>query len=173
MDRIYYQESQKFTQIWLWFLLGSGLLFLIGVAFAGVYIQIIQGKPFGDNPMSDTGVLVFFILSLFFSLGLILFMKSFHLETRIDRLGISYRFFPLVPKWHTIYREEIINWEIVTKFVFNYGIRFGTNSKTLNIQGDKQLALKLSSGKILYLGTQRPEEISQALQKFFDRQPTY
>jgi len=171
MDRIYYKESQKFTQIWLWFLLGSGILFMVGVAFTGVYVQLIKGKQWGNNPMSDTGVIIFFIASILFSSGLILFMKSFHLETRIDRLGISYRFFPLIRKWCTVYREEITSWEIVTKFVFKYGIRFGLKSKTLNINGDKQLALKLSSGKTLFLGTQQPEEISKALQKLFDRQP--
>ena len=93
MNKIHFEESQKFTQVWLWIILGAGLLMMVGVAFAGVYVQLIEGKPFGNNPMSDEGVVIFFLASILFSTGMILLMKSFHLETKVDRLGLSYRFF--------------------------------------------------------------------------------
>lgn len=171
MSKAYFEESQKFTQWWIWMLLMSGLLLLVGFGAAGVYIQLIQGRPFGNNPMSDNGVLILFIGSILFSVALIFFMKSFHLQTKVDRLGISYRFFPLIQKWHTVYREDIKSWNIVKKCVFNYGIHYGLNSKTLNINGDTQLSLMLASGKKLNLGTQKPLELTQAMQMLFDRQP--
>ncbi|HEX5172168.1 MAG TPA: hypothetical protein VFW11_23490 [Cyclobacteriaceae bacterium] len=171
MSKSYFEESQKFTQWWLWMLLLAGLVLFIGIASAGVYIQIIKGTPFGNNPMSDTGVIIFFVISIVFGLAMIFIMKSFHLETKVDRLGISYRFLPLIRKWHTVYRQDISEWSVVKECVFHYGIHYGLNSKTLNINGDTRLLLILASGKKLYLGTQKPEELSQAMQKLFDRQP--
>lgn len=171
MSKAYFEESQKFTQWWAWTLLGSGLFLFVGIAFAGVYVQLINGRPFGNNPMSDTGVVIFFITSILFSVAMIFLQRSFHLETKVDRFGISYRFFPLIRKWHTIYLEQVKSWEVTRKCVFNYGIHYGINSKTLNIRGNTQLALTLSSGKKIYLGTQQPHELSQALKKLFDRQP--
>lgn len=171
MSKVYFEESQKFTQWWAWMLLGSGLLLFVGIAFAGVYVQLINGKPFGNNPMSDTGVVIFFTISILFSVAMIFLQRSFHLETKVDRFGISYRFFPLIRKWHTIYSEQVQSWEVTRKCVFNYGVHYGINSKTLNIRGNTQLALTLSSGKKIYLGTQQPDQLSQAMQRLFDRQP--
>ncbi len=171
MEKTYFEESQRFTQIWLWLLIISVLLLMVGIAFAGVYIQLVQKRPFGNKPMSDTGIVIFSFFSILFSIGLIILHKSFHLQTRIDRFGISYRYFPLIRKWHTIYREQINNWKIVSRFTMQFGVRYGINSKTLNVQGNKKIALKLSSGKTLYIGTQQPEEISRAMKKLFDRQP--
>jgi len=172
MSKAYFEESQRFTQVWLWILTICSSLVLVGVALIAVYIQLVKGKPFGNNPMSDTGVIIFFISSILFSIILILFMKSFHLQTKVDRLGITYRLLPLKRQWKTIYREEILDWEIVTKFVFQYGIHYGIKSETLNIKGDKFLKLNLISGKTLFLGTQFPDQLSLALEKLFDRQPT-
>lgn len=172
MSKNYFEESQRFTQGWLWIITILSLLLFVGAAAAAVYVQLIQGKKFGNNPMSDTGVIIFFVSSILFSLLLVLFLKSFHLQTRVDRLGITYRMFPLKRQWKTIYREEILNWEIVKKFTFQYGIHYGINSETLNIKGDKLLKLKLASGKTLFLGTQLPNQLMLALEKLFDRQPT-
>lgn len=172
MSKIYFEENQKFTQVWLWLVTGSTLLLVVGVAIAGLYIQLVQEKSFGNNPMSDTGLIVFSIGSLLFSVLLILFLRSFHLQTKVDRSGISYRFFPLIRNWKTIFREEILEWEIVKKFAFQYGIHYGINSKTLNVDGSRQLKIKLSSGRTLYLGTQVPDQLTDAMQKLFDRQPT-
>ena len=169
MSKTHFEESQKFTQWWIWMLLVSGLLLLVGIAGAGVYAQLIEGRPFGNKPMSDNGVVIFLILSILFSVALIVFMKSFHLQTKVDRYGITYRFFPLIQKWHTIYREDILSWNIVNKCVFNYGIHYGLNSKTLNIYGNTQLTLKLASGKTLNLGTQHPEELMRAYEAWWLR----
>ena len=60
-----YKEIQRFTQWWLWL-----ILVIVNLVFTyGFYEQVITGQPFGDKPMSDTGVtvatLVTFLLSAF------------------------------------------------------------------------------------------------------------
>ncbi len=71
-----FKEEQKFTQWWFW-------LIFIGVALIpvyGIYRQIILGEVFGNKPMSDTGLIVFAIISF----GLLVLFWFFKLKTEID-----------------------------------------------------------------------------------------
>ncbi|WP_260402681.1 MULTISPECIES: phosphoethanolamine transferase domain-containing protein [Aequorivita] len=55
--KIVFKEEQKFTQWWLWLILiGIGVLPIIGI-----YKQLIIEEKFGDNPMSDLGLIIFSI----------------------------------------------------------------------------------------------------------------
>ncbi len=50
----YFREVQKFRQKWLWALL-LGLLLLFGW---GLYQQLVLGRPWGNHPKSDQGLLI-------------------------------------------------------------------------------------------------------------------
>ena len=55
-----FKEKQKFTQWWLWlFLIGFGLFQVYGL-----FKQLIIGEDFGDKPMSDIGLIIFTIASV-------------------------------------------------------------------------------------------------------------
>lgn len=152
---ILFQEKQRFTQVWIWLiLLGINGLF----AFAFFY-QIIGGKPFGDNPMSDNGLIVSIFLSLLFS-SVFYVMR---LETVINEEAIYVRFFPLQRKY------KKINWEnIEAAYVRTYspikeyggwGLRLGA----YNISGNKGLQLELKDGGKLLIGTNKTEELEALL----------
>ena len=59
-DHIVFEEEQRFTQWWLWLLVGGILL----IPIYGIVQQIIFKEPFGDNPMSDVGLIITFIVNL-------------------------------------------------------------------------------------------------------------
>jgi hypothetical protein len=46
-----------------------------------------------------------------------------------------------------------------------WGLRFGVSGKAYNISGNKGLQLELTNNKKLLIGTQKPEELSEALNK--------
>ena len=50
-----FTEEQRFTQWYIWLV----LVLLLCIPLAGIYKQLMVGEPFGNNPMSDTGLLVF------------------------------------------------------------------------------------------------------------------
>jgi len=109
-----FKEEQKFTQWWLWvILIGVGM-----IPIFGLYKQIVLGEKFGNNPMSDVGLL-FFALFVFNLLALFWFMR---LKTNIDGNCIKMSFFPFVKKkvnWHDVKSAKIVNYG----FVGGWGIR--------------------------------------------------
>ena len=58
-------ETQRFTQWWLWLIIiGS-----FAIPLYGAFTQLVLNKPFGDKPMSNTGIVILLLsllLMLFF-----------------------------------------------------------------------------------------------------------
>lgn len=158
--KIEFEETQVFTQWWLWLILiGIGLIPIIGI-----YKQLILGEKFGNNPMSALGLILFSIV-VFALIGLFWLMK---LKTEIDQNEIQIRFFPFVKKqvkWHEVKSAEVLNYG----FVGGWGIRLWTKYGTVyNIKGNKGLAIELNNGKKFLLGTQKENELKRIVKKLFE-----
>ena len=152
-----FEEEQRFTQWWLWVILISvGILPIVGV-----YKQVLLGEPFGNNPMSNTGLIIFMVCMLLF-VGLFRLMK---LKTVINKNGIEISFSPFLKrafKWEEITYYEIVNYG----FVGGWGIRLGTTYGTVyNVKGNKGLALQLKNGKKYLIGTQKEHELKRLIDK--------
>jgi len=140
----YFTERQRFRQIWVWaLLLGLGLLFV----WAFIQ-QIIMGIPWGNNPASDTGLIIFSLIPF----GIILLFLVARLETRIDRRGVSYRFFPLHRtwreiEWKNINRAYVRRYKPISEFG-GWGVRYGfRGGQAYNVSGDQGLQLDLDDGR--------------------------
>jgi len=154
MPTLLFKENQKFTQWWLWIL-------LIGVACIPLYAsyrQLILEIPFGSNPMSDLGLILFSIFMLAF-LG---FFFSLRLQTHIDDREIYIRYFPFLRKrilWSEIKSAEVVNYGFV-----GYGVRYGSKYGIVyNTNGNKGLAIEMKNGKKLCIGTQKPEALEKII----------
>lgn len=146
-----FKEEQKFTQWWLWLLLiGIGIIPLYGI-----YKQLILGEIFGNNPMSDLGLILFSL----FVFGIIVLFWLMLLITEIDRYYIKMSFFPFVKKqikWSEIKTANVLNYG----FVGGWGIRILTKYGTVyNIKGNIGLAIELLNGKKMVIGTQKETEL--------------
>lgn len=164
MTSEYFTEIQRFRQPWLWVLLaGLSLLFVWAIIQ-----QIILGIPWGTNPASDTVLILF----SFIPLGIVVLFVFARLETRIDRKGISYRFFPFHTRVRTIFWNDIAGASVrtynpLTEFG-GWGVRLGRNGeKAFNVSGRQGLGIELKSGKKILIGTRLPEEITRALKHYF------
>ncbi|MEZ0007558.1 hypothetical protein ABH942_002940 [Flavobacterium sp. 28YEA47A] len=162
-NEILFTERQRFKQWWLWLiLLGINGLFLVGV-----FKQVVSGQQFGDKPMSDIGLLITAGLTILLT---ILFV-NFRLDTLIKKDGIYVRFFP----FHLKFRYYA--WEKLTKsFVRQYspiaeyggwGLRYGFlgKGKAFNVSGDKGLQLEFIDNKKLLIGTNKPDELTEVLER--------
>jgi len=164
-----YKEDQKFKEPAIWIgLIVSGLV-VIGIFGFGFYRQIIQGKQFGDNPMSDNGLIITFTLVILLFLAILLLFGFANLTTEIDKRRVSFRFFPFHFKHHRISWDDIENFEVITykplRDYGGWGIRIGKKGKAYNVSGDKGLQLQLKSGKSILIGTQKAVELSDFLSK--------
>lgn len=153
-----FQEEQRFTQWWLW-LLNIGLL---SIPIYGIYKQIILKKPFGNSPMPDVGLILFFILMLAFNY----FFWILKLKTTINEKGIEYSFYPLQLKPKTIQWNEIDN-IYVRKYnpIMEYG-GWGLKPGARNIKGNIGIQLELKNGKKILIGTQKQQEVERVIQTY-------
>ena len=162
-DDILFAERQRFNQWWLWLL----ILGINGVFFWGTFQQVIKGTPFGDHPMSNTGIVFTSILML--SITLLLF--NVRLETIIKEEGIYVRFFPFHVKFKfysrvTIKKAFIRIHNPLTEYG-GYGIRLGImgKGKAFNVSGNKGLQLVFEDDTKLLIGTNEPDQLMLVLLK--------
>ncbi len=167
MSKTLFTEKQKFRQIW-------AMMILIGVSVVMVFgfvRQIILGIPFGNNPAPDWMMYVMVLIPVaIFGLFLIL-----TLNTRLDKNGIAFKFFPLHRK------DRLIKWESVKKvYVRKYkpiaeyggwGFRKGRSGLAYNTSGNMGLQIELKDGKKILLGTQKPDELRRTLEKLDKSKP--
>jgi hypothetical protein len=154
---IEFKEEQRFNQWWIWL-----ILIPIGILpIFGIYKQLILGQKFGDNPMSDLGLIIFSVF-FFLLIGLSFITK---LTTMIDKDGIKMIFFPFTKKrvdWNEIKNAKIVNYG----FVGGWGIRLWTKYGTVyNMKGNKGLSIELKNGKKFLIGTQKESELKYVIEK--------
>lgn len=167
MRRPDFYESQKFTQWWLWAIILSSTLAVGGLLTKELLRQTDAGVPPDRTPVP----VVFIIFSFAAVVGVIWLFTQLTLETKVDRDGVHYRFFPVIPSWKTISRGDIQYWDVKKYFVLGYGIRFSWGITTLNVAGNMGLTLHYAGHKRLRLGTQKPEELIQAMKALFNTDP--
>jgi hypothetical protein len=149
-----FKEEQRFTQWYIWLL----LLGILALPVYGIIQQLFLDVPFGTKPMSDTGLIIFFMGVLAFCY----FFWMMRLQTTITEHDIEIRFIPFVRKriaWSDVEQATVIKYGFV-----GYGIRIWTPYGTVyNVSGNKGLSLLLKNGKKLVVGTQRSHEMEDVV----------
>lgn len=166
MAKELFSEQQQFNQIIIWILVGIGTIPMMAILGWGIYQQLILGQPWGDEPMSDLGLLLVTLLCLGIMIGVVLLLRYLKLETKVDRWGIHYRFSPLINQWREINKTDILEYRIKKYSFRGYGIRWGLDGiKTLNVKGNKGIEFHYGENKRLIIGSQQPELFLAALDK--------
>lgn len=155
-----YHEIQHFRQPWMWAL----VLFIAVLSLYGAFQQMVLRQPFGNNPAPD-GVMI--VLAILFGIGLPVFMYVTNLTTEVRSDGLYFRFLPFYFAFHRIAREEIKAFEACTyrplRDYSGWGIRYGRKGKAYNVSGNRGVQLELTNGKRLMIGSQKPDELGEAL----------
>jgi hypothetical protein len=151
-EEIFYEE-QTFDQIWIWILLGIGVL--------AVFIPLlITGQAWWM--FLFMGVVEVLSLSI---------ISSFRLSTTIDASGVHYRVRPFHRK------ERIIPWSDIDQiYVRRYsalgeyggwGMRYGLNGMMVNTDGNYGIQIIRKNGKKILIGTHKPDEASGQISHHF------
>lgn len=155
-----FHETQRFRQWWLVFLVGGIVLLMWGTFIQ----QIGRGRPVGNNPMSDWGV---WVLWLLLGIGLPVVFSRARMETTVYPDRIDIHLWPLA-------RRIIPAADIASVAARDYrplreyggwGIRgFGSN-RAYNVSGDQGVELALTNGNRVLIGSQRPEALATAIER--------
>lgn len=159
---ILYRERQRFRQFWLWvIILGAAAIF-----WAGFVSQVMMGHTFGSRPVSSVQLVVLVIL---FAVGLPYFFYRMSLTTEVLPGELRVRFWPFhlrpvkIPL-HSIREYERLTYNPILDYG-GWGIRWGLKGKAYNVSGNKGVKLYFYNHKPLLIGSQRPEELYQAIER--------
>jgi hypothetical protein len=155
-----FREVQRFRQPWLWLL----VLGVAGLTWYIAAVQLLGGEPVGNNPAPDWLAVLLWLL---FGVGLPLVFWSLRLVTEVRGDGLYVRFVPFHFSFRKIAFADISQFEAKTyRPLLDYGgwgIRYGFSGKAYNVSGNRGVQLELANGKRLLIGSQRPDELVQAL----------
>ena len=157
-----YREVQQFRQVWIWIV----VFVVTGSVWYAMVEQLLLQRPFGDRPMPDILLVVFWFI---FGLGLpaLFFFGQFVTEVRDD--GIYLRFSPFHRTFRRIAFTEVKRCEVRTyrpiREYGGWGIRYGRQGKAYNVSGDRGVQIELLHGKRLLIGSQRAEELWRAVER--------
>jgi hypothetical protein len=160
-----FHEEQRFRQPWVWLLLLIITLGLAGLFMYGLYVQLYLGQPWGDRPMSDTGLAMTATLSLLLMGGTVWLFYVLKLVTQVDARGVQLRFFPLTRKqipFDTITSCRARTYRPIREFG-GWGIRFSRKGRAYNVSGNRGVQLEFRQGKPLLIGSQQPEQLAAAI----------
>ena len=174
MSRIYFEETQTLKQTMLiWWIVISSFAFIVLPFLYGIYWQLIMNEPWGNKPMSNSGLVISCLFS-FSIVGLIIWLTlNIKLEIKIDNDSIQYKYSPHMRDWISIRAAEIVDCK-VSRLGFlqrgkrGYRGRLSKNKKII-VSGRNALTLNLKDRRII-LGTQKPEELDYAVRKLLSKE---
>lgn len=156
-----FREVQRFRQWYLW----AGLIIVNGLVAISIYFAFFENDTSqdlqGQIALLTTGLITLLATSL---------VLAMRLETRIDRNGLHYKFFPIHRKFRKAPIADGTTVSVVTYHPIRefggWGIRGWGAKRALNISGNQGMRITSNDGRELLIGTQKPEEAHAYLEKF-------
>jgi hypothetical protein len=162
MARAYFNETQRFTQWWIYLVLA--------MVFASWIYTMVTLFPETQKEDGNSAKIMLIVNSIIIPFTIYALLRILKLKTRIRNEGIYYRFVPMHFKEKFLAREDIERFE-VRKYrpLPEYGgwgikTRGSKYGKAINVSGNQGLQLYLTNGKKLLIGTQKPREIEKAME---------
>lgn len=161
-DDALFEETQAMRAAWMKVLIALIAAFL----WFGMIQQEVFNKQFGSNPAPDAVLVI-----IWFLIGIILpvFFFTLRLHTAVYNDRIVLRFTPF-----RIYSREIGIDDIVSfqnrvyrplKEYGGWGIRIGFKKRAVSMSGNRGVELVLKNGRKFMIGSQRPDELYDAIKK--------
>ena len=155
-----FTETQHFRQAWVMLV----VLAIAGLQWVAAVSQLVLGSSFGQNPMSNNLLLIYWMA---IGIGMpILFFYS-HLATEVRRDGVYFRLIPFQKFYRKIAFESLVYCERITFHAIRdyggWGIRWRLKGKAYIMNGNQGMQFELKNGKRILIGTQQIEAFWQAI----------
>ncbi|MDF2668923.1 MAG: hypothetical protein K0R67_1229 [Paenibacillus sp.] len=150
---ILYKEIQRLPKwTWIFFLLPAFLFW--GIA----YVQIILGKTVGNNPMSDTGVVIMALLFGILLPALLLYMKAGIVVTRQEIIISLLPIFRKKISLDAISDIKMVGIKPIQEFG-GWGIRWNGKKSGLILSGDKGIEIHFKNANPFVISTKNAEQL--------------
>lgn len=154
----YFREVQRFRQ-WFFYI---PVLVVTGVIWWQFIEQVVLGNPQGAEPVPDW---LAWLLTLIFGIGFPVLAAIVRLITVVRPGELTVGLAPLRSRriaLHDIHDAYAREYSPLREFG-GWGIRVGRDGKAYNAYGNKGVQLTLTDGSHVLIGTQKPEELLDAL----------
>lgn len=158
---IYFNESQRFNNVYLWVVLALVHIILIGV-ICGIYI-----KSNGEH--KPKAIIGFWLGEAIAGIVTALILTS-QLLTTVKDDGIYVKFTPFIREerkyaWEDIQECYVREYKPVKEYG-GWGVRSaGKNGSALNVSGNQGIQLVFKNGEKVLIGTNEPAEVAKVLQQ--------
>ena len=157
-QQIFFEENQRFTQWWIWAI-------TVGAASVSIYANI-QTIELGGSLLNWTNFSLIIPILIIPTLFYFLLLK-----TRVEEKGIYVRFIPFHWKeiffaWEQLESCRVRTYSPIGEYG-GWGIKYGLGGagKVYNVRGNQGLQLVFKDGSRLLIGTQKPQELQEILNK--------
>ena len=174
MAKVLFKEEQKFGSQSLY--LSMGIIYAIPTTFfiVAFYYQFVLKQPWGDKPMSDTGLMVtaLLVFAVIIISAFLLFSSKLVVEVTSETINLIY--WPYFKKRIIYSKSDIERYEIRKyKPLIEYGgwgVKQGKKGagKAYNVRGNIGLQLYLKDGKKVLIGTERGDALLRAMKKMME-----
>ncbi len=161
-NNLVFREVQKFG-LWICRL----PLILVMVLTIGVAIYATRDMMQEQKPPPIFVLVLFGVVGIGVPIMVSLLIFLIRLETEVRSDGLYVRFFPIHIRFKKFAAEDLDDFYTRTyrpmREYGGWGIRFGKSGKAYNIKGNEGLQLIFKDGKRLLIGSQRSQELSEAV----------
>lgn len=171
----WFSETQRFRNPVLWIAMAMAFVPLFVILGIGLWTQLVEGRPFGNEPLGDGGLIAITALVLLIAAGVVWLFVTASLVTEVGEDGVRVRFRPFHRATRRI--DGIVSAQArrygPLREYGGWGIRYGWGGgMAYNVSGDRGVQLEIREGKRLLIGSQRPEELEAAIRRYLARPST-
>jgi hypothetical protein len=167
VDAVFFEE-QPLRNNPLAYIALLGGLGVIGFFGCAVIQQLVLHRPFGDRPMSDTGLSIISALYMLIGVLLLYLFYGGGLTTEVRPSGLFVRYFPFHRRFQQIPLEGVRSCvSRVYRPIREYGgwgIRIGMAKKAYNVSGNRGVELEFEGGRKLLIGSSKPDQLASAIE---------
>lgn len=167
-DNVIFRETQHMHQWWILLILLLSDIPVIGIFGWGIYQQIILGRPWGDNPMSNVALVINSLLATLIVTAAFALIIVSHLITEVRRDGLYIRYYPFHLSWRKISLSNVARIEARTYDPLGeyggWGIRGLARHRAYNTSGNLGVRIDYLDGANILIGSQKPEELLKAIE---------
>ena len=158
---VIFHEEQKFSK-WIYWLICIMIVISVVVIVVAVKEESAKGNP------PDTGEFVWLIIGIVIPIIIAALFAFLKLETQVRTDGLYVRFFPIHINFKKFSPEDLSEayarqYNPMSEYG-GWGIKGYGKNKAYNTRGNEGVQLVFNNGKKLLIGSQKAEELEQAIQ---------
>ncbi len=156
--KLLFKEEQSFVGTWMWYLV------------IGITVLTVGGTAIGLMFIKDSEGIIGLVISAIVTGGVVVLLYTSKLYVSMDQDHLYYRYPPFVNSEKRLSKDDVKEMYVrkykpITEYG-GWGYRFRFRSgRAMNVAGNTGLQLLLKNGKRILIGTQKPEEMKQAVRR--------